>query len=491
MQIRTLGAATTALLALTVTAPAGAADGVASELYGAAARARAAAISVQGEQVTFASGVVGSELDAVRGLNDVTAAGMGADVSPETAVVATNSGQSQDGCAVPQLGALPVVVEAVCGAARITGTGADFSAVGTGRVGTVSVVGDDIVDALLGVLFDRPELAPILGEQLGVLAGLEEDVEDEAEGAADEVDAAVASAVSTLNRQLRTLVGQDLSGLAPALDVSDTLGDLLDRLTATPLATLRLGEARSEVTGTAATLTSRAVDDGATIELLPGLLADGSPLARVTVSASMAEVVYDRAGTASRGTSRTAEVRVESPLLSISRTVEPGQSLSIFCEGDAVAVPGLCTEVSVGTPSEREVDGRLQVESALVTLHVAKGLELPGLGGVVAQLPVDAGEVLRAVNGVLDTLNLSPVGVATAAGGGGSGVRIELAGTAARGGGAKVLAAAPSEEPPGALPRTGAGSALPYAASALLGAGAGLRTLVTRRRRYAQAREVA
>jgi hypothetical protein len=183
----------------------------------------------------------------------------------------------------------------------------------------------------------------------------------------------------------------------------------------------------------------------------------------------------------------------------------PGMSVSLLCDG---LVAPLCTEISVGAAQAptTTADGRTRIESSAVTIHMLKGLN-----SLVSSLPL--------VGGVLDstvgnTLNLGTIlnndgllGSITGLVGGSTGlsigepsdvpgIKISLAHAVAEAGGTKVMGAtqeaprsldpvagAPIAAP--ALPRTGG---LPVDATAipvLLGASAGLRSLVRRRRRNA------
>ena len=180
----------------------------------------------------------------------------------------------------------------------------------------------------------------------------------------------------------------------------------------------------------------------------------------------------------------------------------PGMSVSLLCDG---LVAPLCTEISVGAAQAptTTADGRTRIESSAVTIHMLKGL-----GSLTSNLPV--------VGGLLDnTLNLGtilgnggPLGIGQIVSGAlGStglnigepsdvpGIKISLAHAVAEAGGTKVMGAteerardldpvaAPIAAP--ALPRTGG---LPVDATAipvLLGASAGLRSVVRRRRRNA------
>ena len=180
----------------------------------------------------------------------------------------------------------------------------------------------------------------------------------------------------------------------------------------------------------------------------------------------------------------------------------PGMSVSLLCDG---LVAPLCTEISVGAAQAptTTADGRTRIESSAVTIHLLKGID-----GLLGSVPV-AGPLLS------QTLNLgtilgngSPIGGLVSGLVGGAtglslgeptdvpGIRISLAHAVAEAGGTKVMgateetprqldpvAAAPIAAP--ALPRTGG---LPVDATAipvLLGASAGLRSVVRRRRRNA------
>jgi hypothetical protein len=176
----------------------------------------------------------------------------------------------------------------------------------------------------------------------------------------------------------------------------------------------------------------------------------------------------------------------------------PGMSVSLLCDG---IVAPLCTEISVGAAHDptTTADGRTRVESSAVTIHMLKGLNdltgnLPVLSGL--NLPINLGTILGngspiggLVSGLLgDTLSIGePSDV--------PGIKISLAHAVAEAGGTKVMGAteerardldpvaAPIAAP--ALPRTGG---LPIDATAipvLLGASAGLRSVVRRRRRNA------
>ncbi len=179
----------------------------------------------------------------------------------------------------------------------------------------------------------------------------------------------------------------------------------------------------------------------------------------------------------------------------------PGMSVSMLCDG---LVAPLCTEISVGAAQAptTTADGRTRIESSAVTIHMLKGLNtltssLPVVGGLTNGL--NLGTILgngSPIGGLVSGLVGGSTGLSLGEPTDVPGIRISLAHAAAEAGGTKVMganqemprqldpvAAAPIAAP--ALPRTGG---LPVDATAipvLLGASAGLRSLVRRRRRNA------
>jgi hypothetical protein len=179
----------------------------------------------------------------------------------------------------------------------------------------------------------------------------------------------------------------------------------------------------------------------------------------------------------------------------------PGMSASVLCDG---LVAPLCTEISVGAAQAptTTADGRTRIESSAVTIHMLKGIDtltssLPLVGGLVPGLNI--GTILgngSPIGGLVSGLVGGTTGLSLGEPTDVPGIRISLAHAAAEAGGTKVMgaaqeaprqldpvAAAPIAAP--ALPRTGG---LPFDATAipvLLGASAGLRGVVRRRRRNA------
>jgi hypothetical protein len=173
--------------------------------------------------------------------------------------------------------------------------------------------------------------------------------------------------------------------------------------------------------------------------------------------------------------------------------LSPGMSVSILCDG---LVSPLCSEISVGAVKAPEMlpDGRMRVESSAATIHLFKNLDTLGLTGLPVLGDLKLGSILG--NDLLGGLLAPVTGAAGLNIGEPStvpGIKLSLAHAVAEAGGTKVMgalqeqardlapvASSPAEIP--ALPRTGG---LPVDATAipvLLGASAGLRALVRRRR---------
>jgi hypothetical protein len=175
----------------------------------------------------------------------------------------------------------------------------------------------------------------------------------------------------------------------------------------------------------------------------------------------------------------------------------PGMSVSLLCDG---LVAPLCTEISVGAAHDPvpTANGGMRVESSAVTVHLLKGIGALGLEGLPVLGDLNLGTILGndLLGGVLAPLTGGATGLSIGEASDVPGIKISLAHAVAEAGGTKVMgateerardlepvAAAPIAAP--SLPRTGG---LPVDATAipvLLGASAGLRSLVQRRRRNA------
>jgi hypothetical protein len=175
----------------------------------------------------------------------------------------------------------------------------------------------------------------------------------------------------------------------------------------------------------------------------------------------------------------------------------PGMSVSLLCDG---LVAPLCTEISVGAAHDAvpTANGGMRIESSAVTIHLLKGIGSLGVAGLPVLGDLNLGTILGndLLGGILAPLTGGATGLSLGEPSDVPGIKISLAHAMAEAGGTKVMgateerareldpvAAAPIAAP--SLPRTGG---LPVDATAipvLLGASAGLRTLVRRRRRNA------
>lgn len=175
----------------------------------------------------------------------------------------------------------------------------------------------------------------------------------------------------------------------------------------------------------------------------------------------------------------------------------PGMSVSLLCDG---LVAPLCTEISVGAAHDPvpTANGGMRVESSAVTIHTLKGIGALGVAGLPVLGDLNLGTILGndLLGGVLAPLTGGATGLSLGEPSDVPGIKISLAHAVAEAGGTKVMgateerardlepvASAPIAAP--SLPRTGG---LPVDATAipvLLGASAGLRSVVRRRRRNA------
>jgi hypothetical protein len=178
----------------------------------------------------------------------------------------------------------------------------------------------------------------------------------------------------------------------------------------------------------------------------------------------------------------------------------PGMSVSLLCDG---LVAPLCTQISVGAAQAPTTtpDGRTHIESSAVTISTLQGLDtltgsLPLANGLTGGLKL--GTILgngSPIGGLVSGLVGGSTGLSLGEPTDVPGIRISLAHAAAEAGGTKVMGAtqeAPRQLDPVAapvaapsLPRTGGLPVDATAIPALLGASAGLRSLVRRRRRNA------
>jgi len=282
------------------------------------------------------------------------------------------------------------------------------------------------------------------------------------------------------------LLGSVLPGLGVAgpsgLPGTDVVAGLLDRLRPGPVARLTLGTATARSAGDASSYLSRAVTDGGTIDVLPGLLGqETTPLLRISVTPSAAEVGVDRPGRRAVARVTNPVVRLESPVLrslgltgltgpaadSDSIEVAPGQRVSVLCQG--VTAP-LCTEIAVGNPGAPVTtgDGRTAVAAAPVSIRL---LESSGVHLTFGRARAEAASVNAATTPDVPA-HSGRVNAAEIAGGGGTPAEPAPAGTTPS---AAAAAAAPLRA--GMLPRTGGLPVSPAPIPVALLTGAGLWTL--------------
>ncbi len=596
-KLRRLGVASgAALLSAALIAPMGtalAADPtttMVTDSYGAAASGEVLDLHLLGRHVSFGSASVSSTLDALAPKLDAEAKGIATLLVPaSTAVARFGDAAPAEACALPQvqqltglLGGeginLPVVSElgglglggllpkldinVGCATASVAGTPADFVAESVGGILRIHVALPEAIQGLVGTV--RTTVNGLLS-QVPVANGVQDLTSLPIANLLPIGDAA--SALAPVNGLLGTL-GVPLGGaagvtdllnlnaLAPVLNPTQTVDNLLAGIENGDLLRIDLGVATAQNSGSVEKYISQAVANGGVIEVLPNFGGPDKPLLRISVAKSTATVQVDRMKSAvPSGSADNTIVRIESPLLpnlnlaglpiiggmlgstglpvvdsvvpmvgdllggvpvadgilggllGFDATVKglglkagegyvelsPGMSVSILCDGP---ISPLCTEISVGAVKAPEMlaDGRMRVESSAATIHLFKNLDTLGLNGlpVVGSLKLGSilgndllGGVLAPITGAAGLNIGEPSDV--------PGIKLSLAHAVAEAGGTKVMGAtqeqardlapvanAPAEIP--SLPRTGG---LPVDATAipvLLGASAGLRALVRRRR---------
>ncbi|MDQ3943658.1 MAG: hypothetical protein M3357_00590 [Actinomycetota bacterium] len=559
-----------------------------TDSYGAAASGEVLDLHLLGRHVSFGTASVTSALDSLAPKLDAEAKGIATLLVPaSTAVARFGDSAPAEACAVPQvqqltglLGGeglqLPVVdglgglglggllpkleINVGCATASVAGSPADFVAESVGGILHVSVALPEAIQGLIGTVRSQVNglLSNVPGN--GNLTGLP---------IADLVPIGdAASALAPVEGLLSglgvPLVGGaaggvtdvlSLNALAPVLNPTQTVDNLLAGLENGDLLRIDLGVATAQNSGSVEKYLSQAVSNGGVIEVLPNFGGVDKPLLRISIAKSTATVVVDRAGAVPSGSADNTIVRIESPLLpdlnlaslpivgpllgstglpvvdsvvpvvqgllggvptadgvlggllGFDATVKglglksgpgyielsPGMSVSILCDG---LVTPLCTEISVGAVKAPEMlpDGRMRVESSAATIHLFKNLDTLGLTGLPVLGDLKLGTILG--NDLLGGLLAPVTGAAGLNVGEPSdvpGIRLSLAHAVAEAGGTKVMGAiqeqardlapvatSPAEIP--SLPRTGG---LPVDATAipvLLGASAGLRALVRRRR---------
>jgi hypothetical protein len=596
-KLRRLGVASgAALLSAALIAPMGtalAADPtttMVTDSYGAAASGEVLDLHLLGRHVSFGSASVTSSLDALAPKLDAEAKGIATLLVPaSTAVARFGDAAPAEACALPQVQQLtgllsgeginlPVVSElgglglggllpkleinVGCATASVAGTPADFVAESVGGILRVHVALPEAIQGLVGTV--RSTVNGLLS-QVPVANGVQDLTSLPIAnllpiGDATSALAPVNGLLGTLGVPLGGAAGVtdllNLNALAPVLNPTQTVDNLLAGIENGDLLRIDLGVATAQNSGSVEKYISQAVSNGGVIEVLPNFGGIDKPLLRISIAKSTATVQVDRMKSAvPTGSADNTIVRVESPLLpnlnlaglpiiggmlgstglpvvdsvvpmvgdllggvpvadgilggllGFDATVKglglkagegyvelsPGMSVSILCDGP---ISPLCTEISVGAVKAPEMlaDGRMRVESSAATIHLFKNLDTLGLNGlpVVGDLKLGSilgndllGGVLAPITGAAGLNIGEPSNV--------PGIKISLAHAVAEAGGTKVMGAtqeqardlapvanAPAEIP--SLPRTGG---LPVDATAipvLLGASAGLRALVRRRR---------
>ena len=502
-----VGAVALVLAAVVAPAANGATTRVETDQFSGVASAKALELDVLGRALTFGVASTDSAANVVANTLNMKASGIGTLLSPKTAITAAQGGESpQQGgraCFQPPLGEalaaglLPslIVAEVACGQASVNGDVNSFTAEGIGEVANLRLNATQILKPALDVL--KPVLDVVKTTPVGELL--------------KSADPVAQQAVGALNGLFGSLLGQG-SVVLPTIVPSQTVEGLVDGLLNGDLLRVDIGDSIARHTGNPSSFMSQSIAKAGSIELLPAFRGMGlPPLLKITMGESAAAVTYDREKVTGVGEVKNTIVRIESellpqlalgqigvagvkPLETLVSTLglksgagfielSPGQSISIFCDNPLTAA--LCSEISVGMPKETKLpDGGLKVESASVTVHLLKGLSnlVPGLGTILGT--TDLGAVLAPVTGLTGLSLGEPTDV--------PGIRLALAQTVAQAGGTKVMGeelqrgaeAAPAVAPEvlRALPRTGG---LPFGAAtipALLGASAGLRMLVRRRR---------
>jgi hypothetical protein len=596
-KLRRLGVASgAALLSAALIAPMGSAlaadpnTTMVTDSYGAAASGEVLDLHLLGRHVSFGAASVTSSLDSLAPKLDAEAKGIATMLVPaSTAVARFGDAAPDEACALPQvqqltglLGGeglqLPVVgdlglggislggllpkleINVGCATASVAGSPADFVAESVGGVLQVRVALPEAIQGLVGTVRGTVNQALSAVPGAGNLTGLPiADVLNV--GSATQALAPVTGLLGGLSGL--PVVGSasgvtdllSLNALAPVLNPTQTVDNLLAGIENGDLLRIDLGVATAQNSGSVEKYLSQAVSNGGVIEVLPNFGGADNPLLRISIAKSTATVQVDRVGAVPTGSADNTIVRVESPLLpnlnlaglpivggllgstglpvvdsvvpmvgdllggvpvaddvlggllGFDATVKglglksgpgyielsPGMSVSILCDG---LVKPLCTEISVGAVKAPQMmpDGRMRVESSAATIHLFKNLDTLGLTGLPVLGDLKLGSILG--NDLLGGLLAPVTGAAGLNIGEPSdvpGIKLSLAHAVAEAGGTKVMgaiqeqardlapvASAPAEIP--SLPRTGG---LPVDATAipvLLGASAGLRALVRRRR---------
>ncbi len=470
-KLRRLGVASgAALLSAALIAPMGtalAADPtttMVTDSYGAAASGEVLDLHLLGRHVSFGAASVQSTLDALAPKLDAEAKGIATMLVPaSTAVARFGDSVPAEACALPQIQqltgllggeglALPVVgdlglgglslggllpkleINVGCATASVAGSPADFVAESVGGVLQVRLALPEAIQNIVGTLRGTVNSALSAVPGAGNVAGLP---------IADLLN--IGNATSALQPVTDLLGGfglplvgsasgvtdlLSLNALAPVLNPTQTVDNLLAGIENGDLLRIDLGVATAQNRGSVSEYISQAVSNGGVIELLPNFGGADKPLLRISVAKSTATVQVNRAGGSAvpTGSADNTIVRIESPLLpdlnlaglpiiggmlgtsglpvvdsivpmvgdllggvpvadgilggllGFDATVKglglksgpgyielsPGMSVSILCDGP---ISPLCTEISVGAVKAPEMmaNGGMKVESSAVT----------------------------------------------------------------------------------------------------------------------------
>jgi len=187
----------------------------------------------------------------------------------------------------------------------------------------------------------------------------------------------------TLSSALQPIVKaiNDATGQNIALDPGQTLSQLINDLTQTQTLALSLGSSTSDVRTTAAAVTALATDKGGSIDIFPVDVLNHTPLASITIGSAQSQVVYDRATGKATPSFDPALVTVDVaplaglPVGALHQKVTPGQTLTILG-----GTPLESTIIVGDGRSLTAPDGSVHAVADGVSLQLVKGLDV-GQGG--------------------------------------------------------------------------------------------------------------
>lgn len=502
--------------------------------YGAAASGEVLDLHLLGRHVSFGAASVTSTLDSLAPKLDAEAKGIATMLVPaSTAVARFGDAAPVEACALPQvqqltglLGgeglALPVVgdlglglggllpkleINVGCATASVAGSPADFVAESVGGVLRVRVALPEAIQNIVGTLRGTVNSALSAVPGAGNLAGLP--IGDLLN--VTDATSALAPVTGLLGGLGLPLVGSasgitdmlSLNALAPVLNPTQTVDNLLAGIENGDLLRIDLGVATAQNSGSVEKYLSQAVANGGVVELMPNFGGADKPLLRISIAKSTATVQVDRAGAVPTGSADNTIVRIESPLLpnlnlaglpiiggllgstglpvvdsvvpmvgdllggvpvadgllggllGFDATVKglglkagegyielsPGMSVSILCDGP---ISPLCTEISVGAVKAPEMlaDGRMRVESSAATIHLLKNLDTLGLTGLPVLGDLKLGSILGSdlLGGLLAPIT-GAAGLNIGEASTVPGIKLSLAHAVAEAGGTKVMGA--------------------------------------------------